>query len=190
MAKKKKATIHTVIATEAGLEAAINSYVDTSLKLLKRKAKQEKEIAALKVSHDQENKADEDEVLSLEAGIQLYCTTHRTVLFPDEEKKKSREYGNATIGFRLNPHAVSKLISKDTWERIAERLDSLPWGEAFVKTTLAVDKDAILKCRAELPEKQLAEAGIEITQGETFFLEPKSELLEAARNPVESEVAA
>lgn len=189
--KKKKATApHAVIVSETALEAAINQYVDSSLALLRRKAKQEKELAALKAEHDLANKADELQILSLEAGIQLFCMTQRTALFPDETKAKSKEVGNATVGFRTNPHAVSLIVKKDTWERVAERLSALEWGEDYVETKLSVNKEGLLKDRADLSEDQLRQAGIEITQGETFFIDPKSELLEAARRPVESEVAA
>lgn len=192
MSKKKKATPpHAVIATEQGLEAAVHRYVDVSLTLVRRKAKQEKELAEMKAAHAAANRAEEDEVLALEAGVQLFCETHRALLLPDETKSKSRDFGTATVGFRLNPHKVDKIVSKDTWERIAERLDELPWGEPYVVETLSVDKDALLKCRADLKPEQLAAAGISFTQSETFFLEPHSDLLDAARKPTtESEVAA
>lgn len=191
MSKKTKQTKpHAVIATVLGLEAAINRYVEQSLALLRRRAKQERELAALKADHDKANRDDEDEVLGLESGIQLFCMTHRAELFPDEAKAKSREFGNATIGFRMNPWALEKVVPKDTWERIAERLDALEWGDPFVKTKLSVDKEAFHDRRAELTEAQLAEAGVTFEQSETFFLEPKSDLLEAARKPVESEAAA
>src|SRR5436190_61373 len=116
MPKKKKPTPpHAVIATETGLEAAINRYVDLSLTLLRRKAKQERALADLKAEHTKENFDEENELLGLESGIQLFCTGHRATLFPDESKAKSRDFGNAIVGFRLNPHAVSKIVDKDTF---------------------------------------------------------------------------
>jgi len=189
--KKKEIKPHVVIATELGLEAAINRYVDLSLSLLRRKAKQERELAELKAKHADANREEGEEALSLESGIQLFCETHRKLILPDEEKKKSREYGNAVVGFRTNPPSVAKIVEKDTWTRIAERLDALEWGERFVVTELSVNKEELLTCRADLTAEQLADAGIRFAQGETFFLEPNSDLLEAARKPVtESEVAA
>lgn len=193
MSKKKQTPApHVAIATEAGLEAAINKYVDTSLTLLRRKAKQEKELAELKAKHAKANEDDETDVLSLETGIHLFCTTHRTLLFPDEAVAKSRTFGNATVGFRLNPEALDLILPKDTWVRVADRLAALPWGDPFYVEKRSVDKDAFHNHRVELTDAQLAEAGVKFIQGETFFLEPKSELLEAARKTVEtgSEVAA
>jgi hypothetical protein len=188
--KKKNTTPHVLITSELGLEAAINKYVETSLALLRRKAKQQKELAELTAKHASDNREDEEAVLSLETGIQLFATTNRALLFPDETRAKSKAIGNATIGFRLSPEALDKVVPKDTWERIAERILELPWGEPFVVEKLSVDKDALHKHRGELTEAQLAEAGVKFIRNETFFLEPNSELLEAARRPVESEVAA
>ena len=190
--KKKNAAPHIVITSELGLEAAINQYVDTSLTLLRRKAKQEKEIAALTALHTEANREDEQAVLSLETGICLFATTNRTLLFPNEAESKSKTLGNATIGFRLSPEALDKIVKADTWERIAERLNELPWGEPYVVEELAVDKKAIHRDRADLTDAQLAEAGVKFAREEKFFLEPASDLLEAARKTVEtrSEVAA
>jgi phage host-nuclease inhibitor protein Gam len=191
MSKKKKTpTPHTVIATQQGLEAALNRYIEISLTLLRRKAKQEKALADLKAEHAVANTDEEREILGLESGIQLYCESHRAELLPDETKAKSRDFGNVVVGFRLNPHKVEKLLSRDTWDRIAERLDALSWGEPFVDTTISVNKEELLKHRAELTEAQLREAGIRFEQGETFFIEPDSKLIEGARRPTESEVAA
>jgi phage host-nuclease inhibitor protein Gam len=190
--KKKKPTApHLLISSEEGLVSALNLYVDSRISLLRKKTKQAKELAEMKSLHAEGTRGLDAEILGLETGIQLFCETHRKVLLPDEEKAKSRDFGNAVVGFRLNPHAVEKLVDKDTWERVAERLDALDWAEKFVKTTIEVDKSELLKCRADLTADQLAEAGICFAQGETFFIEPDSALLEAARKPVtESEVAA
>jgi phage host-nuclease inhibitor protein Gam len=191
MAKKKKPTApHLLISSEEGLVSALNLYVDSRISLLRKKTKQAKELADLKAAHADATKALDTEIIGLETGIQLFCETHRATLLPDEEKSKSRDFGNAVVGFRLNPYAVEKRLTNDTWERIAERLDALEWAEKFVQTTVEVDKSELIKCRGELTEAQLAEAGIRFAQGETFFIDPDTALLEAARKPVESEAAA
>lgn len=193
MAKKKKPTApHLLISSEEGLVSAINVYVDSRISLLRKKTKQAKELSELKAAHVAATKTLDAEILSLETGIQLFCETHRKVLLPDEEKAKSRDFGNAVVGFRITPFSVEKLLSEDTWDRIAERLDALEWAaEKYVRTTLAVDKEALLKCRADLTPEQLGQAGIKFARGEQFFIDPDSTLLEAARKPVEeSEVAA
>jgi len=189
MKKKKEIKPHVVIATELGLEAAINRYVEVSLSLLRRKAKQAKAVAELAAAHAMVNREEEDEALSLESGVALFCITHRALIVPDETKAKSRDFGNATVGFRLNPAALDKVVAKDTWERIAERLQALPWGEPFVVEKVSIDKDEFHKRRAELTEEQLAAAGVRFVQDEQFFLEPQSALLEAARKTVEAEPA-
>ena len=184
---KKNPAPHILITSDTGLEAAINQYVETQLSLLRRRAKQERAIAELSAAHAAENAADEGDIVSLETGITLYCTTHRAELFPDETKAKSREFGNATVGFRLHPEALALIVPKDTWVRVAERLEATAWGEKYVSWKPSVDKDAMKKDRADITAAQLAEAGVKYAQEESFFLEPKSDLLEAARTPVKSE---
>lgn len=191
MPKKKPAAPHALITSPLGLESAINLHVESSLSLLRRRAKQAKALAEMKAGHAEENRELESKVVGLETGIQLYCTTHRAELFPDEEKAKSRTIGNATVGFRLNPFKVDKLLANDTFTAIAERLEAADWGGAFVGWTLELKKDELLDHRADLTGAQLQQVGIQFTQGETFFLEPDTDLLEAARKPVvESGVAA
>lgn len=187
--KKKQTAPHALISSELGLESAINRYVEASLALLRKQTKQAREIAALKAEHDEENRALETEIVSLETGVQLFCTMQRAVLFPDEEKAKSRTFGNATVGFRLNPWKVDKRLAKDTFDAIAQRVEAAEWGEPFVNTVTTLNKDELLKHRADLTAEQLQLVGIEFTQGETFFLEPDSDLLAAARKPVETEAS-
>lgn len=187
---KKNATPHAVIATEQGLEAAVHRYVDVSLSLLRRKAKQARVLAALQAEHAAANASEESEVLGLESGIQLFAETHRALVLPDETKLKSRDFGSAVIGFRLNPPSVGKVLPKDTWDNIVSRLENLEWAEPFVTYKAAANKDALLLARGDLTAAQLAQAGIRYEQGETFYIEPATALLEAARKPVSDAEAA
>lgn len=188
MAKKKNKTVvpHILISSIEGLEAALNNYVDDRLTLLKKKIKQEQELAELKAAHSEANSKLEDSILSLETSIQLYATNNRAALLPNEAESKSRTFANGTIGFRLNPYAVSMLLPKDTWTAVADRLEAAEWGDPYVKTTTSVNKEELLSHRADLTEAQLKQVGITFTQGETFFIEPDSKLLEDARKPAEA----
>lgn len=188
MAKKKTKNViaHILISSMEGLEAAFNNYVDDRLALLKKKIKQEQELAELKAAHSEANSELEASILSLETSIQLYATNNRAALLPNEAESKSRTLANGTIGFRLNPYAVSMLLPKDTWQAIADRLEAAEWGEPYVKTTTSVNKEELLSHRADLTEAQLKQVGITFTQGETFFMEPDSKLLEDARKPAEA----
>lgn len=171
--KTKKSALH-VIASEDALAAAANRHVELSISLTEKKAAHEKRVAQLNTEFDLETAEMVVELNSLEASIQLYAES-RPDLWPEstEEGPRSRTYRNAVVGFRTNPPKVEKRISKDTIEAIVERLESLVWGEKYVKyAEPGLDKEALLKDRAILTEAQLAQAGIKFVQGTTFFINP------------------
>ncbi len=190
MAKKKKPTVPAVlINSPEGLEAAFNRYVSTRLSLAKAKARLEEKVAKLNAEYDKEHAESETAVLSLETGIELYCRAHRAEILPDEAKRKSVDFANGRIGFRDNPTSVGKIVTKDTFERIAERVSDLEWGEDFVNWKCSLDKELLITRRAELTEEQLLAAGVRFEKSETFYIEPASDLLAAAKK-VETKEAA
>jgi phage host-nuclease inhibitor protein Gam len=168
--RKKSAAPFVVIQTEDGLAAAANRFVEASLELAMKKAAHEQRLAELNAAFDRETAELVAEVEGLVNSSQLYCQTHRE-LFPDD--KRSREYRNARVGFRWNPVKVDKLLAKDTWEAIGERLELLPWGQPYISyRSPDVNKELLREHQANLTEEQLAEAGIRFAKGETFFIEP------------------
>lgn len=183
-------TPHAIITTEPALAAAIHRHVALSLSLMSRKARQQRELAKLQAAHAEANRAEEEEMLTLFAGIRQYCQAHRADLLPDEAKRKCRDFGSAVIGFRTHPPAVGRLPDAGSWDEVAERLRGLPWGKACVKTVHTVDRDHLLRQREQFTAEQLASAGLRIGQGESFYLEPKAELLPAERKPLETPAAA
>jgi phage host-nuclease inhibitor protein Gam len=187
--KKKFEAIALVLSSEEAMLGALNRYIELSLKLARKKAKLDAEIARLNTEFDNEHQESREEIASLESGIQLYAVNYRADLFPDG-KKKSREFPNATIGFRDTPPSVGKVITRDTWEAVALRLDSLKWGEEYVVWTAAPDKEALLRDRADLTIGQLSEAGIKFESSETFYIAPSSDAVERSQIDVEEVKAA
>lgn len=181
--KKKPARPFAVIHTEDELASAINRHVELSLSLEQRKAALDAVIARLNADFDEDTKELVLEIGALEASAQLFAETHRE-LFPEAaaDGPRSRTYRNATIGFRWNPVKVEKRVGRDTFEAIAKRLEALPWGEPYVREPeVEVDKDALIKDQANLTEAQLAQAGIKFSRGETFFIKPAFDSVEAVR---------
>jgi phage host-nuclease inhibitor protein Gam len=168
-----------VLMSENAMLGTLNSYVELRLKVAEAKAAHEKEVAELRSAFDDAVQQDREALTLMEASVQLYCVNHRAELFSNE--KKSKDLANATIGFRTNPPSVGKRIAKDTFEAIALRLDELPWGEIYVDWKISVNKEALLRDRAQLSEEQLQEAGIRFEQEEFFFIEPSSEAIERVR---------
>lgn len=181
MSKKPKKPAITLPAIETvdGLRICVNALVERSTRLERKKAALALKIAQLHTEFDQENAENIAHIEALTAAAHLYCDTHRDI-FPED--RKSKEFGNAVIGFRKNPPKVDKVVNKDTFEAIAKRLLAVPWGAPFVRTgEPEVNKEALLSEHANLDEAALRAVGIKITQGETFFIEPTQGIVEATR---------
>lgn len=169
--KKKKATRpHLLLASEEAMLGALNRYCTLRLDVERRTAKHERDIAKLNTEFDESIQSDREELAGLETSLQLFAQNHREKLF---NEPKSRSYPNAVLGFRISPPSVGRVVEKEKWDIIAERVESLPWGEPYVKEGKpSLNKEAILRDRQSLTQEQLAEAGLKIEQGETFFIEP------------------
>jgi phage host-nuclease inhibitor protein Gam len=185
--KKKEPLPFIVLASEEALSAALDRYQAVALDLAAKKIALEKAVAALKAAAAAEAAPLAAELLQLEGSIGLFCTNHKADLFTDP---KSREYPNATVGFRLSPPSVGHILSDDTDAAIALRLESLPWGEGYVTYKgPTLDKEALLRDRAQFTDAQLAEAGIRFEQPERFFIDLKSDSAQGVSKPAEAAAA-
>jgi len=172
-----------VLVSEDAMVGTLNRYVELKLQIARAGIAHEQEIAELKTAFDDAVQQDREELAMLESSVQLYALNHREQLFPGE--KKSKEFANARIGFRSNPPSVGKRVAKDTFPAIARRLDETEWGQAYVEWTPALDKEALLRDRAQIPEASLKEVGLRFDQDEFFFIEPSSEAIARSKATVE-----
>lgn len=183
MSRKKNVAIIN-IQSEDGLASVVNRYVEIELRIAEAKSVHEQNVARLNAEYDRETKAMVEELDQLIASSQVFCERNRD-LFP--ESAKSRAYRNATVGFRTNPPKVEKALDKDTWEAIAKRIELVPWGETYLhRKDPTVNKDALLTDRANLTSEQLAQIGVRIVQGETFYISPAFEGASAVSKPAEA----
>ena len=162
--------------------ALLNQYVELALNLAKKQTGHAEKIAKLNSDFDESIQRDREELAMLEMSVQHFAVNHREKVFPGE--KKSRDFSNATIGFRENPPSVGVRIKKDTFKAVALRLDALPWGAPYVEWTAAPKKDVLLRDRANLSEEQLQAAGIRFEQEEVFYIDPSAEAIERSKTPV------
>jgi phage host-nuclease inhibitor protein Gam len=90
-------------------------------------------------------------------------------------KKKSIDFASGTLGFRTGTPKL-KLLSRWTWERVLEEITVRAFN--FTRSTLAVDKEAIITFyagatdKAAVEAKVLAPIGVKVVQDESFFVEP------------------
>lgn len=181
--KRNQSVAALVLTSEDAMVGTLNRYVELKLALAGAAAAHEQEVAGLNSAFDDAVQSDRQELAMLESSVQLFCVNHREALFGGE--KKSKDFANATVGFRLNPTSVGKRVGKDTFEAIALRMDETEWGAPYIDWQPKLDKAALLRDRAQLTELQLREAGIRFDQDEFFFIEPSSDAIERSKATVE-----
>ena len=80
---------------------------------------------------------------------------------------------HATLGFRTAPPRIDRASRRWTWTRIATTLAGLAWGKRYLRIPAPeVDQDALAADLGKLSPADLRAAGMVVTQGETFFIEP------------------
>lgn len=91
---------------------------------------------------------------------------------PEEFSKgrKSLEMTSGALGFRTGTPKLALLNRAWNWEKVTEAVER--WLPNFIRTKPEVDKENILGQRDELGP-MLARCGLKVTQGESFFVEPK-----------------
>jgi len=132
---------------------------------------QEKEIAAVRQRH-RAPLAEMDHYLDLETSwAESWARTHPEALAAD----RSLTCAHATIGFQAMPPRIERASRRWTWSRIALTLAGLAWGRRYLRIPAPeVDKEALLADLADLSPIELRNAGIDIVQGDRFFITPHS----------------
>lgn len=90
--------------------------------------------------------------------------------------RKSLGFTSGTIGFRTGQLALRLLGRAWDWDKATKALQALL--PAFVRNVPEIDKVSVISQRKIL-EPHLAKCGLKVSQGETFFVEPKLEKLPA-----------
>lgn len=87
---------------------------------------------------------------------------------------KSIDMVHGVVGFRVGQPQL-KTLPGWTFDRVLEKLKSVPVLRCFVREKLEVDKQAIIAARGSLDEETLRGMGVRVVQDEAFFVEPKLE---------------
>jgi phage host-nuclease inhibitor protein Gam len=175
-----------IITSREAMQSVVADLVSAKLQHAAVTVEMEKEVAAVQARYA--FKLDElgRTIQTQEAGLAVWAEKNRAEFFTE---RKSLELPQATLGFRTSPPSVQK-IGKATWADVAQKLaavvvhepgveEAVFVGENYVRyADPAVDKDGILRDRSVIPAEALKQAGIVIEQDETFYITPKSEVLE------------
>ncbi len=93
-------------------------------------------------------------------------------------KAKSIDFPNGKIGFRLGTPKVEK-SKKLTWDGVVDQLKTI--APDFVRTKEEVNKELVIACWENKDQGSLlVQAGLNVTQDETFFVVAKEEDLVTA----------
>lgn len=93
-------------------------------------------------------------------------------------KKKSIELTHGTIGFRIGMPKLNQIKGFNA-ESIAKLVKALL--PTYIRTKAEVNKELLLADREKpVVKNKLAEVGLKVVQDETFFVEPKKEVLQEA----------
>lgn len=100
-----------------------------------------------------------------------YAAANRDELLP--AKRQSGETKLALFGFRWGNKTLALLSNRWTWDSVIASLKAAGL-EGFIRVKTEVDKDAV---KDQLAESILAQHGMRIKQSETFWVEPKTDVI-------------
>jgi phage host-nuclease inhibitor protein Gam len=166
---KKSLTI--AIASRSEAEQVINEMAVLANEVAGLKAEMDAHIIAEKERYSPLITSRESQLEQRAADLEAWAIAH-----PDEfGKKKSIDFLNGSLGFRTGTPKLSLLNRKWTWETVTDAVSRLLPN--FIRSKPEVDKAGIIAQADEL-EEFLPQVGLKVTQGESFFVEPKITTLE------------
>jgi len=144
---------------------------------------QEAEIAAVRARY-RAPLAEVQNLLAAETSwAEAWARNHRAELGPGGTLATAQ----ATLGFRAEAPRIERASRRWTWSRIAVTLAGLPWGRRYLRVPEpVVDPEALLADLAQLSRADLRAAGMEVVEGEQFFLTPRGAEESAAAPEPES----
>jgi phage host-nuclease inhibitor protein Gam len=136
-------------------------------------AEMNEQIAKIKEDFETRAKPHNERITTLRDGVQIYCEANRVALTKDG-KVKFASFTTGEVRWRMTPPKVSVKAVEETIKLLVSKSLS-----AFLRTKTEINKEAILadgEAAAKL--KRAGIAGITISQGEEFVIEPFETKLE------------
>lgn len=168
MPAKKKAPALPAIQSKEQLHTTVDEIARLEITIRQACAVRDAAVQLVLDEHEGTIEADKERVKALTKLAATYADSHRSEVFG--EKLKSSATARAKFGFREGNDTLKTLNNKWSWEKVKANLKAL--GQ-YLRTVEEVDKDSIHN--AKLTDAQLAEMGMRIDKGETFFITSKAE---------------
>ena len=156
--------------TEAATEL-LAKYAELSGALAQNEAERDTELVKINAAADAVAVPILAELKDIAKQLQPWWEASRETLTAG--KRKSIELGGCTVGYRISPPKLHFEYGTDA--NGIEALTHFGRAEAFTKTTVKLDKPAILRDLGEEPDDALVPLeliGFEPRQSEDFFIEP------------------
>lgn len=169
MAKRAKKIIVSGI-TRDQMEEAFGRYATADAEVQSITAAMDKEFVAIRERNAERLAALEQQKSESFEVMQVFATEQREVLF---SKRRSMETTYGVIGFRTGTPKLNRRKGF-TWAAALELVrEFLP---SYIRTTEELAKDKLLADREKEEITPLMQkCGIEVTQDESFYVEPKKE---------------
>lgn len=169
MVKRIKKMVHSGI-TRDDAEKAFAEFAQADAKIRSIGAKMDMEMMKIREKYaDQLAELEDIKEKNIDI-VQTYATENRDSLFG---KRKSVECVHGVFGFRTGTPKL-KTLKGFTWGAVLKLCEEFLPG--YIRTTNEVAKDKLLADRDREGVKELfAKVGVQVTQDETFFIEPKME---------------
>ncbi len=158
-------------ATREEFEAAVDRVARCEVERRKLEAARDVEIQKIQERRNPDIDALKGEIDRLLSKADAYAKEHRAELIA--EGRQSAETPLANYGFRWGNKTLALLSNRWKWTAVIE---SLRKGglDGFIRVKEEVAKDA---AKDELSEAVLAHHGMRIRQSETFWVEPKTDMI-------------
>lgn len=170
MSAKKKDKLPAIVSNDQ-LLTTIDDIARLEVSIRALEAKRDAAVQLVRTEHDKRIEEDKVRLKSLMKLAANYSGANRPSLF---KMAKSAFSALARFGFRSGNPTVKALNKKCTEEFILGKLKAL--GK-YIRTVEVIDKELIhADYKAEkLTDAQLADMGLRIDSGETFFVESKAD---------------
>jgi phage host-nuclease inhibitor protein Gam len=158
-------------ATRDEFEAACDEIARMEVERRGLEAARDEQVNAVLAKHNPEIQQIKQDIEMLAGKADAYAKEHRDELLP--AKRQSGETRLALFGFRWGNKTLALLSNRWTWDGVVASLKAAGMA-AFVRTKDEVDKDAV---KDQLAESVLAQHGMRVKQCETFWVEPKADVI-------------
>ena len=171
--RKRTKRLTGILKTRDDVESCLGEYARLAIERDALAAEMEEQIRVVRARYE-ERLADLVTDLQTEFDLAADWAARNPEQF---EARKSLDLTHGTLGFRTGMPRL-KPRRGATWQQVLMMLAQLRKLD-YIRTKAEPDKEKLLADRDRLGPDGLAEVGLEVVQDETFYVEPKREVVTA-----------